>query len=175
VFSRARRSYWIFALDIVAQAFREIHAQAIRGGMKSAASLKDRITEARWSINKGEYKPAALRRRTRLHFLLLLAFGKRVISQARKLVNRVARFLFRCYIAAMATVENKVITTAEFAGLMSVSYHCAIRWLRKGIVPGAVKRSFGKVHYWEIPIDALNMKRPKGGRPRKVRQNGRID
>jgi len=73
----------------------------------------------------------------------------------------------------MRAVENKVITTTEFAGLMGVSYHCAIRWLRKGIVPGAVKRNFGKLHYWEIPIEALNMNRPQGGRPRKANQNGR--
>jgi len=73
----------------------------------------------------------------------------------------------------MRSAENKVITTAEFAGLMSVSYHCVIRWLKKGIVPGAVKRSFGKVHYWEIPIGALKMKRPQGGRPRKENRNGR--
>lgn len=70
----------------------------------------------------------------------------------------------------MRSVESEILTTGEFARLMKVSYHCVIRWLRKGIVPGAVKRSFGKLHYWEIPIDALKMKRPQGGRPRRVRQ-----
>jgi len=73
----------------------------------------------------------------------------------------------------MGPAENKVITTAQFASQMEVSYHCVIRWLRKGIVPGAVKRNFGKLHYWEIPIDALKMKRPQGGRPRRVKENGK--
>lgn len=67
----------------------------------------------------------------------------------------------------MRSVENEMLTTGEFARLMNVSYYCVIRWLRKGIVPGAAKRSFGKLHYWEIPIDALKMKRPQGGRPRR--------
>lgn len=56
---------------------------------------------------------------------------------------------------------------------MGVTYHCVIRWLRKGMVPGAVKRNFGKLHYWEIPMEALKMERPKGGRPRKAQRNGK--
>ncbi len=61
-------------------------------------------------------------------------------------------------------------TAREFAAQMKVTYFCVIRWLRKGLVPGAVKQKSPAGPYWAIPVEALKMERPKPGRPKGWRK-----
>lgn len=64
--------------------------------------------------------------------------------------------------------KPEVISTNVFAEKMAVNYRTALNWLRAGLVPGAVERTLpGNVgNYWEIPITALTMEKPKPG-PKK--------
>jgi hypothetical protein len=64
-------------------------------------------------------------------------------------------------------ITKDALTSREFAAKMGVTYFCVIRWLRLGIVPGAVKQNSPAGEYWAIPVEALKMDRPKSGRPRK--------
>jgi len=64
-------------------------------------------------------------------------------------------------------ITNNALTVREFAAKMGVTYFCVIRWLRNGLIPGAVKQSSPAGEYWAIPVTALQMERPKSGRPRK--------
>lgn len=51
------------------------------------------------------------------------------------------------------------MTSWEFAQKMGVSYHTVMRWIRFGIVPGAVKDG----RDWVVPEEALSMEKPKAG------------
>ena len=53
------------------------------------------------------------------------------------------------------------MNSMEFAEKMGVSYHSAMRWLRLGIVPGAVK--VGPRQEWDVPEEALKMEKPRPG------------
>ena len=53
------------------------------------------------------------------------------------------------------------MTSWEFAQAMDISYHTAMRWLKFGIVPGAVKAENNRD--WIVPESALKMKRPVPG------------
>lgn len=58
------------------------------------------------------------------------------------------------------------MTSWEFAQKMDISYHTVMRWLKFGIVPGAVKAENNRD--WVVPDEALKMKRPAPGpRPKK--------
>ncbi len=59
------------------------------------------------------------------------------------------------------------MTATEFAQTMEYDYSTVMRWLRRGLVPGAkfveISGSFG---VWQIPEEALKMEKPRTGRPR---------
>ncbi len=57
------------------------------------------------------------------------------------------------------------MTATQFSKEIGASYPTIISWLDMGIVPGAIKQSDARGEYWEIPESALNMERPKRGRP----------
>lgn len=61
-----------------------------------------------------------------------------------------------------------MISTTAFAEKMGIHYRTALNWLRDGLVPGANERELpgGIGNYWEIPVTALSMERPKPG-PKK--------
>ncbi|MBL8189215.1 MAG: hypothetical protein JNK38_14500 [Acidobacteria bacterium] len=62
----------------------------------------------------------------------------------------------------------EMISTSTFAERMAVNYRTALNWLRAGLVPGAVEHELpgGAGNYWEIPVTALEMEKPKPG-PKK--------
>lgn len=57
------------------------------------------------------------------------------------------------------------MTAVEFAKQIDYDYSTVMRWLRRGLVPGAefvtVSGSFG---VWKIPHAALKMEKPRLGR-----------
>jgi hypothetical protein len=56
------------------------------------------------------------------------------------------------------------MTATTFAEEMGVSYPTVVRWLKRGIVPGAeLRESPDRGKWWEIPLAALDMQRPKWG------------
>jgi hypothetical protein len=70
----------------------------------------------------------------------------------------------------MAKKEKvEMISTSVFAERMNVNYRTALNWLRAGLVPGAIEREMpgGAGNFWEIPITALEMKRPMKPGPKK--------
>ncbi|HKX32351.1 MAG TPA: hypothetical protein VJ302_31980 [Blastocatellia bacterium] len=59
------------------------------------------------------------------------------------------------------------MTARAFAEEMDVDYSTVIRWLKKGLVPGAqLKESEDRGKWWEIPPSALKMQMPRAGRKR---------
>jgi hypothetical protein len=54
-------------------------------------------------------------------------------------------------------------TVKNFAQKMDVSERTVRYWLKAGIVPGAKKRQSPAGEWWEIPVRALKMNRPKMG------------
>jgi hypothetical protein len=68
---------------------------------------------------------------------------------------------------------DKFMTAVEFAKAIDYDYTTIMRWLKRGLVPGAkfveVSGSFG---VWQIPQDALNMTPPRLGR-KKVAKKAR--
>jgi hypothetical protein len=80
----------------------------------------------------------------------------------------------------MAKKEKpEMISTTAFAERMAVNYRTALNWLRAGLVPGAIEHQLpgGAGNYWEIPVTALVMDKPKPG-PKKgskrVSTNGEV-
>jgi hypothetical protein len=43
-----------------------------------------------------------------------------------------------------------------------------VRWLKRGLVPGATLEKTPAGSYWQIPESALTMERPKAGRKPKA-------
>ncbi len=60
--------------------------------------------------------------------------------------------------------KERLLTAVKFAEEAGISYPTIVRWLKRGLVPGAqsVDTPMGKV--WQIPESALKMERPKAGR-----------
>jgi len=60
------------------------------------------------------------------------------------------------------------MTAVEFAQAIDYDYTTIMRWLKRGIVPGAkfVEVS-GKFGVWQIPPEALNMTPPRLGRKKE--------
>lgn len=69
--------------------------------------------------------------------------------------------------------EEKTMTARQFAQAMEVEYATVVRWLHKGLVPGAeLKDVMPGIKWWEIPVSAVEtMERPKAGR-RKAKKGG---
>lgn len=68
--------------------------------------------------------------------------------------------------------EQTHMTAVEFAKAMDYDYTTIIRWLKKGLVPGAefVEVS-GKFGVWRIPQTALEMPIPRLGRKKTAGKN----
>ena len=66
-----------------------------------------------------------------------------------------------------------MISTSVFAERMDVNYRTALNWLRAGLVSGAIERKLpsGSGNYWDIPVTALQMEKPKPG-PKKGAKRG---
>jgi len=62
-----------------------------------------------------------------------------------------------------AKTSDEFMTAQVFAEEMGVHYRTALSWLRNGLVPGAVERETPMGNYWQIPLDALQMEKPKPG------------
>jgi hypothetical protein len=60
---------------------------------------------------------------------------------------------------------DKFMTAVEFAQAIDYDYTTIMRWLKRGLVPGAkfVEVS-GKFGVWQIPQEALSMTPPRLGR-----------
>lgn len=63
-----------------------------------------------------------------------------------------------------------MLTAVQFANEAGISYTTIMKWLRRGLVPGAAKKEDHRGEYWDIPASALAMERPKMGRPSKAEQ-----
>lgn len=77
----------------------------------------------------------------------------------------------------MAKKEKpEMISTTAFAERMAVNYRTALNWLRAGLVPGAIEHQLpgGVGNYWEIPVTALEMDKPKPG-PKKGSKRASAD
>lgn len=61
-----------------------------------------------------------------------------------------------------------MFTAVKFAGEMGISYPTMVRWLKRGLVPGATLEETPAGNYWQIPESSLQMERPKAGRPPKI-------
>lgn len=60
------------------------------------------------------------------------------------------------------------MTAVAFAEEMNVDYATVIRWLKRGLVPGAEPiEPVPGMKVWQIPESALEMERPLAGRKRK--------
>jgi len=56
------------------------------------------------------------------------------------------------------------MTAKEFAAEMELSYFTILKWLKAGLVPGAVQiEPFPGMTTWSIPESALSMERPRYG------------
>lgn len=56
------------------------------------------------------------------------------------------------------------MTVQEFAHKIERSYETVIRWLARGMVPGAYKEEItATLSIWRIPESALQMPMPKSG------------
>jgi predicted site-specific integrase-resolvase len=68
--------------------------------------------------------------------------------------------------------EPMMLTAQKFAEKMGVHYRTVLNWLNKGLIPGAEEKQTPMGNYWEIPLSALTMERPKPGpKPRKKAGN----
>ena len=61
-----------------------------------------------------------------------------------------------------------MFTAVKFAEDMGISYPTMVRWLKRGLVPGATLEETPGGSYWQIPESALKMERPKAGRKPKA-------
>jgi len=65
-----------------------------------------------------------------------------------------------------------MFTAVKFAEEMGISYPTMVRWLKRGLVPGATLEETPVGTYWQIPESALTMERPKAGRKPKAESAG---
>jgi len=59
------------------------------------------------------------------------------------------------------------MTVSEFAEKHGVPYQSAVRWARKGHIPGVKTTQFGKFRVYMVPDDAKPPELPTG-RPKKA-------
>lgn len=65
------------------------------------------------------------------------------------------------------------MTAVAFAEEMNVDYATVIRWLKRGLVPGAEPiEPVPGFKVWQIPESALEMERPLAGRKRRPKKDG---
>lgn len=59
-----------------------------------------------------------------------------------------------------------MLSATEYAEKIGKPYPTVAAWLRKGYIPKAKKKVFGRIAIWEIPEDA-EYEEPSPGRPQK--------
>jgi hypothetical protein len=64
-------------------------------------------------------------------------------------------------------MEKRYMTVSEFAEKHGVPYQSAVRWARRGHIPGVKTTQFGKFKVYMIPDDAKPPELP-AGRPKKA-------
>jgi hypothetical protein len=64
-------------------------------------------------------------------------------------------------------MEKRYMTVSEFAEKHGVPYQSAVRWARRGHIPGVKTTQFGKFKVYMIPDDAKPPELPTG-RPKKA-------
>src|SRR5204862_1243736 len=87
----------------------------------------------------------------------------RCVAQAKRLRRRKAKRSLKQRPELSKQIrlrEGLSLTAMEFARRMGVTYETALKWLNRGIVPGALLKEKGRNKYWDIPEAALQMKRP---------------
>src|SRR5215510_1301575 len=62
-------------------------------------------------------------------------------------------------------MEKRYMTVSEFAEKHGVPYQSAVRWARRGHIPGAKITQFGKFKVYMIPEDAKPPELPTGRPP----------
>jgi hypothetical protein len=71
---------------------------------------------------------------------------------------------------------EQFMTAVEFAKAMDYDYSTVMRWLRRGLVPGAefmrISES-GKFGIWRIPQEALKMEKPRLGRKKDAKKGAK--
>lgn len=66
-------------------------------------------------------------------------------------------------------------TAVKFAEEMGISYPTIVRWLKRGLVPGAKLEETLTGSVWQIPESALKMERPQLGRkPKAATEEGEV-
>jgi hypothetical protein len=64
-------------------------------------------------------------------------------------------------------MEKRYMTVSEFAEKHGVPYQSAVRWARRGHIPGVKITQFGKFKIYMIPEDAKPPELPTGRPPKK--------
>lgn len=82
--------------------------------------------------------------------------------------RRACDYIYRGVKIFPMKVKQRMLTAVQFAKEIGASYPTVIDWLDRKLVPGAEKMSDHRGEYWQIPESALNMERPKRGRPSKA-------
>ena len=71
-------------------------------------------------------------------------------------------------------MADKFYTAVKFAKEMGVAYPTMVRWLKRGLVSGAIAQETPMGRVWQIPESAKTMIRPKPG-PKKTTDNKSSD
>jgi predicted site-specific integrase-resolvase len=71
--------------------------------------------------------------------------------------------------------KERMFTAVKFAEQMRISYPTVVRWLKRGLVPGARLEETPAGSYWQIPESAMKMERPKVGRRKATKKGQRND
>jgi hypothetical protein len=64
-------------------------------------------------------------------------------------------------------MEKRYMSVSEFAEKHGVPYQSAVRWARRGHIPGVKTTQFGKFKVYMVPDDAKPPELPTG-RPKKA-------
>jgi len=66
---------------------------------------------------------------------------------------------------------ERIMTAVEFANAIDYDYSTVMRWLKRGLVPGAEFMTIsesGNYGIWRIPESALKMEKPRLGRKKGI-------
>jgi hypothetical protein len=76
-------------------------------------------------------------------------------------------------------MAKRMVTTTEAQGILKgrgidAPYQTLVRWVRKGLFPGAKSEATPRGPVWKIPADTLaNFQPPKQGRPKTTKKGKR--
>jgi predicted site-specific integrase-resolvase len=66
--------------------------------------------------------------------------------------------------------NHSIMTACEFARRKGVNYETVLKWLKLGLIPGAVKKATDRGAAWYIPKSALQMEKPQRGTKKGMRK-----